>query len=69
MEIMSRPNRRTLGAGIATDYGLGGRDSIRERCKIFSTPQPPNRLWGLPSLLSNGYRDSFPEGKAAGAYC
>jgi hypothetical protein len=41
--------------GIATGYGLDGRDFIPERCKIFfSTPQRPGRLWG-----------SFPDGKMA----
>jgi hypothetical protein len=28
----------------------------------------PDRPWGLPSLLYNGYR-VFPGGKAAGAWC
>jgi hypothetical protein len=37
-------------------YGLDGRDSIPGRDKRFvSTPQRPDRLWGPPSLLSNGY--------------
>jgi hypothetical protein len=30
----------------------------------------PDRLWGPPSLLYNGYRGSFPRGeRAAGAWC
>jgi hypothetical protein len=29
--------------------------------------QRPHRLYGPPSLLSNGYGDSFPGGKAAGS--
>jgi hypothetical protein len=33
----------------------------------LSTLQRPNRLWGPPSLLSNGTEESFPEGKASGA--
>jgi len=32
--------------------------------EIFRTR--PDRPWGLPSLLYNGYR-FYPEGKAAGA--
>jgi hypothetical protein len=27
----------------------------------------PDRLWGPPNLLYNGYRELFPGGKAAGA--
>jgi hypothetical protein len=34
--------------------------------EIFRTR--PDRRWGPPSLLYNGYR-VFPEGKAAGAWC
>jgi hypothetical protein len=28
--------------------------------KLFSSPQRPDSTWGPPSLLYNGYRDSFP---------
>jgi hypothetical protein len=39
------------------NYRLDDRSSISGRGKrIFSTPQRPHRLWGPPSLLSNGYR-------------
>jgi len=31
------------------------------RDKIFSSPNRPDRLWGPPSLLLNGYRGSFLE--------
>ena len=40
--------------GIATDYGLDGR-----RSRFFARPDRP---WGPPSLLYNGYR-VFPGGK------
>jgi hypothetical protein len=32
--------------------------------KYFSTPQSPNLLWGSLSLIPNGFRGSFREGKA-----
>jgi hypothetical protein len=31
---------------------------------FFLYPLCPDRLWGPPSLLYNGYRDPFPRGKA-----
>jgi hypothetical protein len=30
--------------------------------EFFSLPPRPERLWGLPSLLSNGYQGIFPGG-------
>jgi hypothetical protein len=57
--------------GIATGYrlddrGFGVRVPVRSR--IFSSPRRPDRLWGPPSLLSNGYRGALSSGgKAAGA--
>jgi hypothetical protein len=48
-----------------TGYGVDGHGSIPFRSKgfILFSPQRTDRLWGTPSLLSNGY---FPWGEAAG---
>jgi hypothetical protein len=41
---------------ITTGNGMDGRGSVPGRAKkLFSTPQCPDRLWGPPSLLHNGY--------------
>ena len=45
--------------GIATDYGLEVRDWIPEGTRFSACPDRP---WGPPSLLYNGYR-VFPGGK------
>jgi hypothetical protein len=55
--------------GIATDYGMDGPGIEKKNpggAQIFRTR--PDRPWGPPSLLYNGYR-VFPGGKAAGAWC
>ena len=46
---------------IATGYGLDGLGIESQWGKIFRTS--PNRPWGLPILLYNGYR-VFPEVKS-----
>jgi hypothetical protein len=51
--------------GIATGYGLddqgvGVRVPVGER--IFISPCRPDRLWGPPSLLPDGYRGLFLRG-------
>ena len=58
---------RDSSVGIATRYGLDG-PGIESRWggEIFRTR--PDRSWGPPSLLYNGYR-VLPGGKAAGAWC
>jgi hypothetical protein len=55
---------RDSSVGMATRYGLEG-PGIESQWggKIFRTR--PDRPWGPPSLLYNGYR-VFPEGKAVG---
>jgi hypothetical protein len=57
---------RDSSVGIATGYGLDGLGIESRWGRDFS--HSPDRPWGPPSLLYNGYR-VFPGGKAAGAWC
>jgi hypothetical protein len=72
MQIMYKVKRsRDSSVGIATGHGLDGRGvwvRVPVGSRIFSSPRRPDRLWGPPNILSNGYRDSFLGGKAAGAW-
>jgi hypothetical protein len=48
---------------MTTDYRLGYRRvgvRVPLGSRIFSSTLRPNRLWGPPSLLYNGYRGLFP---------
>jgi hypothetical protein len=59
---------RGSSGSIVSGYGLDDR-AIEVRSpaetKDFSPlPLCPDRLWGPPSLLYNGYRESFPGAKA-----
>jgi hypothetical protein len=47
---------RDSSVGITTGYGLDDQEvgvQVPVGSRIFSSP---DRLWGQPSLLSNGYR-------------
>jgi hypothetical protein len=61
---------RDSSVGTATGYGLDDRGvgvGVPVGSRIFSSPHRPDRLWGPPTLLSNGYLGFFPGGKVAGA--
>jgi hypothetical protein len=61
---------RDNAVGIANGYGLDDQEvgvRVPVGAKIFTSPCRSDWLWGLPSLLSNGYLGLFPQGKAAGA--
>jgi hypothetical protein len=48
---------RVSVVGIATGYGLDDRGvGVRVPVESRISPNRPDRLWGLPNLLSNGYR-------------
>jgi hypothetical protein len=56
--------RRSRGSvvGIATGYRLDGRGvgvRVPVGLRIFFSPSRPDRLWGPPNLLSNGYRGAL----------
>ena len=62
--LVATAGGRDSSVGIATHYGLDGPGIESRWGEIFRIR--PDRPWGPPSLLYNGYR-VFPGGKAAGA--
>lgn len=47
-----------------TGYGMDDPSLIPVRGRTFFLwPLHPDRLWGIPSFLSNEYRGPFPEVK------
>jgi hypothetical protein len=59
------PGSRESVVGIATGYGLDDRGvgvQVPVGVRIFTSPRRPDRLWGPPNLLSNGYRGVIPRG-------
>jgi hypothetical protein len=55
---------RDSSVGIATRYGLEGQGIESRWGEVFRTR--PDRPWGPPSLLYNGYWVSFPGVKRPG---
>jgi hypothetical protein len=58
-------HRLNLWVGMATGYGLEGwvfRVWIPRAVRIFSSQRRPNRFWGQPNPLPNGYKGLFPRG-------
>jgi hypothetical protein len=58
---------RDISVGTVTGYGMDDSGSIPGRGKkLFSVPKCPDRLWGLASLISSGYRGPFSGFKTTG---
>jgi hypothetical protein len=64
-ELHIYPTSRDNAVGIATGYRLDDRGfgvQVPVVLRIFSSPRSPDRIWGAPALLSNGYRGFFLRG-------
>jgi hypothetical protein len=62
---MEHKSSRDSPVGIATGYGLDEREvgvRVPVRSRIVISPYRPDRLWGPPNILSNGYEGLFLRG-------
>jgi hypothetical protein len=67
--LLAGAGTRGSVVGMATDYGsgnLGVGVRVPVASRIVTSPYRVRRLWGLPRILSNGYRVSFPGVKLQG---
>jgi hypothetical protein len=65
MSVYRGYRSRVSSGSVVSDYGLDDRESNPDWVKgFFLYPLCPDRLWGPPSLLYNGYRGSFPRSKS-----
>jgi hypothetical protein len=63
MVVTENTGSRDSSVGIATGHRLDGPGLIPG--SATSSQQRPDRLWGPPSLLSNGYRGLLPRGRSS----
>jgi hypothetical protein len=69
LPLSTRSRDSSVEQRWATSWTIGG-SSPGWGWEYFSSPPRPDRLWGPPSLLSNGYGrggGAFPGGKTVGA--
>jgi hypothetical protein len=62
MLISTVVRSRDIVVCIATGYGLDDQGvgvRVAVGLRMFSSPLRPHRLWGPPSLISNGYKGLF----------
>jgi hypothetical protein len=64
--LLPKESEPGSSGSIVSGYGLQDRAievrSSTEAKGFFLYPLCPDRLWGPPSLLYNGYRESLPRG-------
>jgi hypothetical protein len=65
---MSRSRDSSVSTVTVLRAGLAAFDSRRGLEALFSSPPPPDRLWGHQVSYPMGTRGPFPGGKEAGAW-